>query len=152
MGEMRNGNNIVVGKPVEKRPFERPKRRWRIILKLILFPTILQVVESLESVTSNQKLYESQYMCVSYIKSPLYKTHLKIMHRVLLTSFRRESNSGLQARASNFSLSFRVQRGYLAAVLVARPFRYAVSLRRLPRLLVLTAQSPTIHTVYESNI
>jgi hypothetical protein len=28
MGEIRNAYTILVGNPEEKRPFERPRRRW----------------------------------------------------------------------------------------------------------------------------
>jgi hypothetical protein len=35
MGEMRNACNILVGKPEEKRPIERPRRDARMILKWI---------------------------------------------------------------------------------------------------------------------
>jgi hypothetical protein len=36
MREMRNVYKILVGKPEGKRPFERPRRRERIILERIL--------------------------------------------------------------------------------------------------------------------
>jgi hypothetical protein len=29
MGEMKNASSILVGKPEGKRPFERPRRRWK---------------------------------------------------------------------------------------------------------------------------
>jgi len=32
MGAMRNAYSILVGKPEEKRPLGRPRRRWDIIL------------------------------------------------------------------------------------------------------------------------
>jgi hypothetical protein len=34
MGERRGTYRALVGKPDERRPLERPRRRWRIILKL----------------------------------------------------------------------------------------------------------------------
>jgi hypothetical protein len=36
MHEMRNPYRILVGKPERKRPFGRPRRRWKIILEFIL--------------------------------------------------------------------------------------------------------------------
>jgi len=36
MGAMRNAYNIFVGKPEGKRPLGRPRRRWKIMLELIL--------------------------------------------------------------------------------------------------------------------
>jgi hypothetical protein len=36
MGEMRNAYNILVGKPEEKRPFGRPRRRWEDSIKMDL--------------------------------------------------------------------------------------------------------------------
>jgi hypothetical protein len=35
-GEKRSAYRILVGRPEGRRPFGRPRRRWRIILKLIL--------------------------------------------------------------------------------------------------------------------
>jgi hypothetical protein len=34
--EMRNVNKILIGKPEEKRPLERPRRRWDDNMKYIL--------------------------------------------------------------------------------------------------------------------
>jgi hypothetical protein len=36
MGAMRSAYNIFVGKPEGKRPLGRPRRRWKIMLELIL--------------------------------------------------------------------------------------------------------------------
>jgi hypothetical protein len=36
MGEKRNAYRLLVGKPEGKRPLGRPRRRWWIILRLIL--------------------------------------------------------------------------------------------------------------------
>jgi hypothetical protein len=36
MGKVRNVCKMLVGKPEGKRPFERPRHVWRIILKCIL--------------------------------------------------------------------------------------------------------------------
>ena len=35
MGERRGVNRVLVGKPEEKRPLGRPRRRWEMILRLI---------------------------------------------------------------------------------------------------------------------
>jgi hypothetical protein len=34
MGEKRNANMLLVGKPEEKRPFGRPRRRWVYNIKI----------------------------------------------------------------------------------------------------------------------
>jgi hypothetical protein len=36
VGEIRNGYNILIGKPEEKGPFGRPRRKGKIILKWVL--------------------------------------------------------------------------------------------------------------------
>jgi hypothetical protein len=36
MGEMRNAQNILVGKPAEKRPLGRPSHRWEGITRMDL--------------------------------------------------------------------------------------------------------------------
>jgi hypothetical protein len=45
MAEMRNADNILVGKPERKRPFGRPKRRWKDNIKIYLRDTRWEGVE-----------------------------------------------------------------------------------------------------------
>jgi hypothetical protein len=40
MGEMRNGNRILVGKPDGKRPLGRPRLRWQGDIKIDLRETV----------------------------------------------------------------------------------------------------------------
>jgi hypothetical protein len=44
-GEKRNVNRLLVGKPVEKRPLGRPRRRWLDNIKMDLLEIGLNVVD-----------------------------------------------------------------------------------------------------------
>jgi hypothetical protein len=46
LGEMRNAYKLLVGKPEEKRPFGRPKRKWEDNIKLNLREILLECVPS----------------------------------------------------------------------------------------------------------
>jgi hypothetical protein len=45
MGEKRNVNRLLVGKPKGKRPLRRPRRRWRDNIKMDLLKIELSVVD-----------------------------------------------------------------------------------------------------------
>jgi hypothetical protein len=45
MGEKRNVNRLLVGKPEGKRPLGRPRRRWMVNIKMGLLEIGLNVVD-----------------------------------------------------------------------------------------------------------
>jgi hypothetical protein len=45
MGEKRNVNRLLVGKPEGKRPLGRPRRRWIDNIKMDLLKIVLNVVD-----------------------------------------------------------------------------------------------------------